>query len=209
MPDVLWRGYAAVLRSVLKAVFTIKWRIWREDAVQVNTPLRILASLFGSKGITHNVPMVTKPAEDAQERKHSSWSASKPMKQPRVSFSCQPFPSSYPFSQWLWTTKDGPSGGACHLHGAESVCERDSVLKRTLYIDSYKPYRDGTEKRSLHPSFDWHRRSVSFLVSVWALKDCLEGQIASTDALSPIARFLTSSSCHLRSWGWGLGPSVC
>lgn len=86
--------------------------------------------------VTHNVPMVTKPAEDAQERKHSSQSASKPMKRPRVSFSCQPFPSPYPFNQWQWTIKDSPSGGACHLHGAER--ERLCVLKRTLYIDSYK-----------------------------------------------------------------------
>lgn len=176
--------------------------------MQVNTPLRIQAFLFGSKGITHNVPMVIKPAEDAQERKHSSRSASKSMKQPRVSFSWQPFPSPYLSSQWQWTIKDGPSGGACHLYGAE-VRERLCVLKRTLYIDSYNLSWDGMERGSLLPSFDWRRRSVSFLVSVWALKDCLEGQIASTDALSPNARFLTSNGWHLRSWRWVLGPSVC
>lgn len=92
---------------------------------------------------------------------------------------------------------------------SRSERERLCVLKRTLYIDSYNLSWAGMEKGSLLPSFDWRRRSVSFLVSVWALKDCLDRQIASTNALSPNARFLTSSSCHLWSWGWGLGPSVC
>lgn len=209
MPDILWRGCAAVLRSVLKAVFTIKWRIWTG---------RCCASQHTSEdpGISvwlqrHHpqCPHGNQTCRGCLREKTQLSKCLKANETTKGQFLLPTlFPSSYPSSQWLWTIKDGPSGGACHLYGAE-VRERLCVLKRTLYIDSYNLSWDGMERESLLPSFDWRRRSVSFLVSVWALKDCLDGQIASTDALSPNARFLTSSSFHLRSWGWGLGPSVC
>lgn len=128
MPDVLWCGCAAVLHSVLKAVFTIKWRMWTG---------RCCASQHASEdpGISvwlqRHHPQCPHGNQTCRGCLREKTQLSKCLKANETTkgqlLLPTLFPSSYPSSQWLWTIKDGPSGGACHLYGAE-VRERDFVF---------------------------------------------------------------------------------